>query len=77
LKLRKKNVVYLRLHLLYLFSVIPLLTLRRVVLERIAKRRHAAVSVLYILLGNLQTIVMKVVQVFRTWSLFLCYSDVN
>jgi hypothetical protein len=60
-----KNVVNLRLHLLYLFSVMLIRTLRRAVLEPIAKRRNAAVSVLFKVLGSLRKIFMKLVRVSR------------
>jgi len=58
-------VVYLRLHLLYLFIVMLICTLRRAVLEPIAKRRHAAVRVLFKVLGSFRKIFMKLVRVFR------------
>jgi hypothetical protein len=56
---REKNVVFLWFHLLDLFSVMLIRTLRRCILEPKAKSRHAATRVLCKLLGILQTIFLN------------------
>jgi hypothetical protein len=60
----RKNVTFLRFHLLYLFNLVCYITQRRSVLEPTANPNHTEASVLCKVRGILRTIFMKLVRDF-------------